>query len=106
VEATWLLRRVREQTGIVRCFFSWTAFNQADAGIFFWEAFVSGASKAESHCGDAALAVLAFEEAVTHGFHANNDGVPVLSLIGAALLRAGWSSDVGVLSETCMVVKP
>ena len=47
-------------------------------------------------------------ERASHGQLASNavacDGA-IYSLIGAALLRTGWSSDVEILKHACLVVR-
>jgi hypothetical protein len=72
-----------------------------------WEAFVTGEAKAASHCNDAAAAVREFLR-VSPDLEGSNAIKPrrVFSLVGAALLRSGWTQDISVLSEPCIVIKP
>jgi hypothetical protein len=90
----------------VDAFLDWDAFSRADAGLFLWEAFVSGAGKGSDHIGDAALAVAAFSRSLPHPEAANivECKDPVYSLAGAALLRTGWSTDLGVLEQSCLTI--
>lgn len=106
VEATWLLLKIKENGVRTGCHLSWSVFAEANEGLFLWEAFVSGAAHTDTHSGDAALAVLAFQREARAGFRDAQDETRVFSLIGGALLRARWSSDPALLSQQCIVVKP
>jgi hypothetical protein len=108
VQATWVLQQLRAVRGQQSAYLSWPDFQAAGRGIFFWEAFVSGSSKRDSHVADARHAVEAFLAALPDVERVNalpSEG-PVLSLIGAALLRTEWSDDLNVLSQRVLVVKP
>lgn len=74
-------------------------------GLFLWEAFVSGAGKRKSHLADARAAVTAFGKPRASGFQRRIwcEG-ETFSMIGAALLRSGWSRDLALLSKQCVVV--
>lgn len=75
-------------------------------GLFIWEAFVSGGSKGSSHTADAEIGVKAFEAALPDIVASNAvEADEVHSLIGAALLRTGWSNDLKMLSTPCIVIK-
>jgi hypothetical protein len=106
VQAAWVLDRVRRALPTEpHAYFRWSDFQQRAGGLFLWEAFVSGPSKSDSHHGDAGLAVMAFISALPNPTVANVIAEPtVYSLIGAALLRTGWSLPVSVLSESCLVL--
>ena len=70
---------------------AWDEFLQTEGALFLWEAFVSREVKTGSHHGDAAVAVEAFCRALPDPRRVNVIDEPrVFSLIGAALLRAGW----------------
>jgi hypothetical protein len=107
VQTAWVLDRIRRGfTEEPRVFFRWSEFTGHSGGLFFWEAFVSGAAKAGSHAGDAILAVRAFASALPNPESANVVSEPrVYSLIGAALLRTGWAVPTSVLSAPCTVVR-
>jgi len=106
VQAAWVLDRVRKALPTEpRVYFKWPDFEKHTGGLFLWEAFVSGASKSNSHHGDAGLAVNSFVSALPNPADANIIvESTVYSLIGAALLRTGWSVPVSVLSESCLVL--
>lgn len=75
--------------------------------LLIWEAFVSGSAHSDDHRRDAATAVHAFLRAAgTLRSDLPDDDTPVLNLAGAALLRLGWNSEVCVLRERCVVIKP
>ena len=107
-ETVWILRRVRSLVDpSIAAFLNWPAFVAASSGLYLWEAFVTGSAKGDSHHGDAAIAVATFSESlpapetsnavISHG--------DVQSLIGAAMIRTGWSSDIGLLSTPCLVLR-
>jgi hypothetical protein len=107
VEVTWLLERIRAKTPkSAAAFLDWRAFEKADAGLFLWEAFVSGKAKGSGHAHDAEIAVQKFRVALPNPELANAiTEQRVLSLVGASMLRAGWSASVQHLSERCLVIK-
>jgi hypothetical protein len=72
-----------------------------------WEAFVSGSGKGVDHLADAERGATAFLRALQTRPLPNAvdpDG-PVYSLVGAALLRTGWTQSSAVLAEPCLVIK-
>jgi len=106
-ETVWILHQVRQKLeSPVPAFLDWNEFQSCNHGLFLWEAFVTGQAKGGSHQADADIAVRAFASALpdipaANAVHADN----VHSLIGAALLRTGWSSDLTLLSTSCVVIK-
>lgn len=125
-QISWILERIRMKvTQCPEVFFDWKRFAQAESGVFFWEALVSGgtASRAEAgsvHVSDAKAAVRQFfRESQRRDEWA--DPMPercqncelsecrhrgrVRSLIGGALLWADWSRDAALLHQPCVVVR-
>ena len=108
VEVAWVLQAVRPQLTVEAvAFVDWEKFVNAPAGLFLWEAFVSGTGKRGSHIADAQAAGEAFLRSLpdptkTNAIHCTS---PVYSLAGAALLRTGWSSDLNLLHQPCLVVR-
>jgi len=104
-EVTWILRALRQLNPQGSAYLDWEEFESSETGLFLWEAFVSGKSKAASHIEDAALGVEAFLAAIrkTTIESAITCEEPY-SLIGAALLRSGWSTDLKILEKACLVV--
>jgi len=108
VQAVWVLQTIRAQlTSTNTAHLDWEAFSKAESGLFLWEAFVSGKGKTATHVSDAQAAVNAFADSLPNpmAFNAVTCTVPVHSLIGAALLRTGWSSTPAVMSMSCLVIK-
>ena len=108
VQVAWVLRQTHAWLQrSVTAHLKWEAF-EAVGGLFLWEAFVSGVRKGDDHVADARLAVKAFDGALPHPQAANAICCTseVYSLIGAALLRTGWSSDLELLKQPCLVVRP
>jgi hypothetical protein len=113
-ETVWILRRVREQLSSQvrahrKAHIEWPPFANAGEGLFLWEAFVSDAGKGQSttHAGDTEIAVQRFMESLPSpdASDAITSDKEAHSLIGAALLRTGWISDLAVLSKPCLVIK-
>lgn len=109
-ETIWILRTIR-QSGI-RPFLVWEAFRRAGRGLFLWEAFVTsratGRSRTDgrSHIKDAEIAVKRFARRVPRMMSASDIREKVVySLLGAALLRTGWSKDLTLLETACVVIK-
>ena len=107
VEVAWLLEKIRANTpNSAAAFLDWQAFKKADSGLFLWEAFVSGKAKGNGHAQDVEIAVRKFQGALPNPERANAiSEEKVLSLVGASMVRAGWSSSAQLLSERCLVIK-
>lgn len=108
VQVAWVLQAVlRDLPRPVPVFLAWPPFAAAGSGLFIWEAFVSGAAKKSNHIADAEVAGRAFVQALPEPEQVNavvcKSGV--FSLVGAALLRAGWSADTSILEQPCLVVR-
>lgn len=107
-ESVWILDRVKRRTSVSAAVFAkWRPFQEAAGGLLIWEAFVTKAAKADTHHGDAELAVLSFRDSLPEPEQRNAvvcDG-RVRSLFGAALLQAGWTTDLAWLTEPCLVVR-
>jgi hypothetical protein len=111
VEVCWILREVRRGlTREVGSHLEWEAFT-AEGGLFLWEAFVSGGAKprveGNPHAADAMVAVEAFVDALPDPTSMNAiEESDVISLLGMALLRTGWTRDLESLETPCLVIKP
>jgi len=107
VEVPWLLRVIRERVAAPpAAFMKWDDFLRAGRGLLLWEAFVTGSAKRDSHANDAVAAVEAFRAALPDPTraHALLDS-EVLSLLGATMLRTGWTSDLMVLAAPTLVIR-
>jgi hypothetical protein len=107
-EVAWILKHIRRAVSAdVPCVLSWDAFERAPSGFLLWEAFLPPAGTAASHADDALRAARAFVEALPRPrstVEPRRDE-EVLSLLGAALVWSGWSTDAAVLKEPCLVIK-
>lgn len=85
----------------------WTRAAVAGRALFF-EAFVTGSAKGDDHAHDALLAAEAARGLLTGTatYRSAIDEIEVFNLLGASLLRTGWSTDLGLLSAPCLVVRP
>lgn len=106
-QVAWILDRIRRRSEGTEAFLDWSSFHSSQGGLFLWEAFVSGKAKASSHEEDAMAAVNAFLSALSDSEPktAVEPESRTRSLIGAALLWTGWSTDIGLLHEPCLVIR-
>lgn len=106
VESAWILKKVSEKNiGRIIPTLNWEHFISSDANLFLWEAFVSSKAKGKSHEEDAIISVNTFMDAYPNIGQASairNENP--YSMIGAAVLRAGLSSDASILRQDCIVV--
>jgi hypothetical protein len=108
VQEAWVLAEVGARVGVgeVQVTLDWSSFTSNPRGLFLWEAFVSGAAKKATHVEDATVAVAAFLEALPNppGRNAVHEE-RVLSLIAAAALWSGITSDATLLRSPCVVLR-
>jgi hypothetical protein len=107
VQVSWLLRAIKSSLSSPReAHLSWEEFKAEEKGLFLWEAFVSGKAKSSSHVGDAKAAGEAFLRSLPNPDSANAIvcATPVMSLVGAALLRTGWSNSPLILASPTLVI--
>jgi hypothetical protein len=106
VEVIWVFNKLAEllekKPAIT---FDWEEF-KAKESIFLWEAFVTSTSKGKDHADDAKIAVETFMSAMPdpRTINAINE-TEVFSLAGAAILRTGWSDNISLLHQPCLVIK-
>jgi hypothetical protein len=111
-QVPWILRNIRpDPPANPKPFLDWEMFCRSGGGLFLWEAFVSGKAKTgtdtkSSHERDATAAVRWFIDHV-EDLPAKNAvrEDKAISLLGAALLRTGWSRDLALLEQSCLVLK-
>jgi hypothetical protein len=100
----------RVRMGVDAPYLSWDHFAAAGKGLVVWEAFVTGAAKKSTHMGDALLAATTFSSALPNPMRANAveviDADRPFSLIGAALIWAGRSSQTDLLHTSALLIKP
>lgn len=109
VQVCWVVSEVRRLLRVEpAAFLDWAEFLDSSVpGLLVWEAFVTGTAKGRTHIDDARLGVKAFQSAlpdprVTTAVTTN---CPVHSLAGAALVGAGWSTNLALLEQPCLVMR-
>lgn len=108
VQVPWVLKRIRDNLDEICPFYlDWEEFTSASNGLYLWEAFVSGDAKGETHIDDARIAATHFLQTLPNPTKQNAIiEENVISLIGLALLRSGWTNDPKILEKSCLVIKP
>lgn len=106
VEVIWVLNKVAalidKRPAIT---FDWNDF-KTSRSILLWEAFVTSSSKGKDHADDAKIAIAAFINALPDPTAINAIDEPdVFSLAGAAAIRTGWSKDISLIHQSCLVIK-
>jgi len=109
-EVAWILRRIANSCGTSVHFrtdvTSWPP-SENNRILFCWEAFVSGAAHGATHVQDAATAVMAFlsaEDNLAGATKIKTDNP--LSLIGAAAIWSGLTTNFAVLHGSTAVICP
>jgi hypothetical protein len=115
VIALYVLHRLRELVPEATAILDWRRPLTERRQLLLWEAFVSDQRKnnvkrkntKEQHIDDEKLAVADFRRGFNHpaSLESSVTAPKCLSLLGAALLRTGWSTDLDLLSEQCLVVR-
>lgn len=102
----WVLDELASRVGTVAAWQDWSRRPTKLGEILVFEAFVSG-GPSDGHDADARAAAVvardAFDSASAHTSLLANE--ECFSLLGAALLHAGMSTDIGELGRQCMVIK-
>lgn len=109
VVVTYVMRRLRKLVPAGEAYLDWHVPRKDAFQLLLWEAFVTNQKKSHDarHVEDAKLAVAAFIAGmrVPETFQSSVIETDCLSLLGAALLKAGWSTDLAVLNTPCLVVR-
>lgn len=106
-QVVWILEKINQIVkGKSLVFLNWLEFNKVGNGLFIWEAFVTYTSKGVSDIADAENGVKCFANALKNisSFNAIKEK-KVYSLVGAALLRTGWTKDISILETPCIVIR-
>lgn len=98
-ETIWILQEIHaDLQAVALAFLDWNEFTKSGNGLFLWEAFAPNQSKALTHTEVAEGLVRAFAHALPDPRTSNVISAgESYSLIGAALLHAGWSTDLSLL---------
>jgi hypothetical protein len=109
VIVTYVLGRLRERASGAAVTFDWRRPITQPGRLLLFEAFVADQRKttATRHVEDARVAIADFRRGMAHpaSFESSVTSPECLSLLGAALLRTKWSSDLALLSTQCLVVR-
>lgn len=105
-QVAWILDELLTGAPSTNAYLNWDEFADTGRGLFLWEAFVTDRAKATTHVDDATVAVAALRQALPDPAAANAvTAERPLSILGAALLWSGWSSDAALLHAPCLVIK-
>ena len=109
VIVTYVLGRLRERASGATVTLDWRRPITQPGDLQLFEAFVADQRKttATRHVEDARLAITDFRRSIAQpaSFESSITSPECLSLLGAALLRTKWSSDLALLSTPCLVVR-
>ncbi|MBX0330825.1 hypothetical protein K2Z83_24510 [Oscillochloris sp. ZM17-4] len=107
-QCAWLFEQLAGVAEPVRLTFCWAELESGKANFLVWEAFVSNKQAGHTHTGDALAAARAFQQGtvIDGGPPSSISFKKPYSLAGAALLRAGLSTDLALLRQPCLVVRP
>jgi hypothetical protein len=106
-ETVWVFEQLKKfsRRQIVPSF-NWDSFMTGQGNLYIWEAFVTKEAKGLSHCGDAEVAASTFWDKFPDITGANSvKAENPFSLAGAALLRAGITTDLNFLLTPLVVIR-
>jgi hypothetical protein len=104
---TYALAQLRERLPAATASVDWRAPPTSTGQVLFFEAFVTQMSKGSDHARDALIAAEVARqlfEMMPPCASAITEVDDVLSTLGAALLRTGWSTDLALLATPCLVL--
>lgn len=105
VVVPYILRRLREKSPHAQALLDWRNPPTNPGELLLFEAFVSGGTKGHDHVDDARRAAEKFLAACTQLSKANHlEEEDCMGLLGAALLRTGWTEDLSVLKMGALVI--
>ncbi len=102
----YILEGIRSRTNAARPTFKWRG-KLSERDLLLFEAFVTHVGGCISHEECARLALKRFpkEWEKRASFESDVEEPSTLNLLGAVLLRIGWTDNLTVLSEPCLVVR-
>ena len=106
----YVLDKLRARARTATATLDWKTHLYARGQLLLFEAFVSHqvvATDDGPHIRDAKLAIAKFREGMRDPLALNSaiDEPNCLNLVGAALLRTEWTTDLSILSQPCLVVR-
>jgi hypothetical protein len=109
VVVPYVLNRLRKGLPHASATFDWQHPLTKPGRLLLFEAFVTDQRKTATtrHIEDARLAIADFRRGMVSPERFESSVTPdeCMNLLGAALLRTGWSSDVALLSTPCLVIR-
>ena len=110
VVVPYVLAGLRRLVPTGKATLGWKSYFQEPKGLLLFEAFVTNQNKSTDtrHVEDARLAA-------NHLFERASSGSAILSavnepscfnMLGAMMLRTGWTDSLDVVSEECLVIRP
>jgi len=109
VVVPYVLRRLLGAAPTASATLDWTASLARPGQLLLFEAFVTDQppGRSDPHVADARIAARCLLDALRLGRVASALGAAqCFNLLGAALLRTGWSTDPGLLAAPLLVVRP
>jgi hypothetical protein len=110
VVVPYVLAGLRRLVPAGKATLDWRNFLPEPHGLLLFEAFVTNQRKTTDtrHVEDARLAANHLFERLSSGLAVSSavDEPSCFSMLGAMMLRTGWSEDPNVVSEECLVVRP
>lgn len=102
----YILEGLRRRVKDARPTFKWRS-PLSNRDLLLFEAFVTNMGKSVAHVECARLAIDQFSKGWGNraSFQSAVDGQCTMNLLGAMLLRMGWTTDPSILSEPCLVVR-
>jgi hypothetical protein len=105
----FVLKRLRALAPSATATLDWRMPLPGRADLLLFEAFVTNQKKTEDtrHIEDAYLAIAEFKRGIADpaSFRSAVVEPSLLNLLGASMLRTGWSNDPAILGEDCLVVR-
>jgi len=105
----YVLKKLRKAAPDAKATFDWRSPPAHCNQLLLFEAFVTNQQNRGGcrHVEDARLAVDAFQRGMRNPnrFKSSIEEPDCFNLIAASLLRTGWTTDVRILSEECLVVR-
>ena len=109
VVVPYVLRKLREMVPTARATLDWRAWSQGAGELLLFEAFVTAqtAGRNDAHVEDAKAAIVEFSRRMAdpQSFESSVYERNCLNLLGAMMLRTGWTTDLDELSQACLVVR-
>lgn len=102
----YVLAKIRSAGRGIQATLNWKS-PMAPGQMLLFEAFVSNqkSNSADRHINDCLLAISAFEACLAANKESSVRVSTSFNLLGAMLLRTGWTDDIGILAQSCLVVK-